>query len=718
MLGRRGGARRGLSAVALVGVALPVLWGLQVGNESWGHQGWLQAGLVVWSCAAAGVLAARVRPLGTSTRTLLALDTLWMAAAAWFLSWSLVIWPPARDATGLAPPSVVQVLPTFLVLTVAAMFLLAVMIERSRHTVVGVLASALASAASVAVAAASADGAALPVGRTLAWWLVWGAAAVAFAVGAPGPAVSEERAPTAARQVLVHLPVSIALWVSTFQNVIHDRVTTSIVVGIGFLTGALFVTREVASWCQASTLAKQLSATVDELRVSESDLKELVAEQRVTAERLRWAAGHDDLTGLPNRFDLVSRLDHVLAAGDADVALLFIDLDNFKLINDGLGHDIGDAVLQAVASRLHASLASTDRVARFGGDEFLVLLGDLPSLDDAMAAADRIRKVIARPISVGGAEFYVTASVGVTVPDADERQGAELVRRADAAMYRAKRAGRNRSAVVEVDHDDGRARVQVAAELHRAIPGGEFEPYFQPIIDLADGRLQGFEVLARWNHPAHGILGPDRFIEVAEDSGIIGDLGNSVLRRALAALAGWIGPGRPPPGFHLAVNASVREIVDDGFPFAVERALDDVGLSGELLWFEITETALMTDEVAAQQTLSRLRSLGAHLSVDDFGTGYGSLTYLRRFPVQGVKIDRSFVQGIGRSADDEAIVAGVVGLGHALGLTVVAEGIEEPHERDHLRSLGCDLGQGYLYGRPEPWPDAAERLRSATRAAG
>jgi diguanylate cyclase (GGDEF)-like protein len=654
-----------------------------------------------WSAGALVMLVGRVRTYDRAARTLFVLDALWMAAAAWFLSWSLVIWPPSRDGGPAPTPALVAVAPAFGVLTVFVVFVLTFLVDRSRFSVVGLVVSALASASTVALTASAVAHRPAPAIAGSWFWWAWLVASTLLLL--PERSTAAGGPVSLARQFLVHLPVAVALWVSTVQNVINHRRPSTFVAGVGFLTGILFVSRELASWQLSRSLNRQLEGKVDQLGASERDLKVLVEQQRSTAHRLEWMATHDDLTGLPNRFSLVADLDQAIVEQGLDsTALLFIDLDNFKLINDSLGHPLGDSVLQTVAARLVDEIRPGDRVARFGGDEFLVLLTGLDADREPLAEANRLRQAISRPIHSATAELYVTASVGVTRPQPSGSTGAELVRQADAAMYRAKRHGGDRADLVEPLDEVGPRRIEVASELHRAIPSGQIVPFFQPIADLADGELRGFEVLARWEHPTRGVLEPWAFIDVAEETGLVGALGDRVLADALAVFARWSAEEWCPQGLHLAVNASVRQLVDETFPDAVAEALTRSGVPGDALWFEITETALMTDVVAAGRTLGRLRGMGVHLSVDDFGTGYGSLTYLRRFPVEGVKIDRSFVQGIGRDEDDEAIVAGVIGLGHSLGLSVVAEGIEEPGQFAHLQDLGCDLGQGYLLGRPAP----------------
>jgi diguanylate cyclase (GGDEF)-like protein/PAS domain S-box-containing protein len=426
-----------------------------------------------------------------------------------------------------------------------------------------------------------------------------------------------------------------------------------------------------------------------------------VTEQRLAAERLTHAATHDDLTELPNRAALVDRLDALLAdAAPGQVSVLFIDLDNFKVVNDSLGHGAGDALLRSTAARLRHVMRDSDRLARFGGDEFVVFVDG--GVDPAVVA-ERLRREVQRPVTIDGHELVVTASIGFAVNSQPGLTADELVRDADAAMYRAKAAGRDR--IEEFTEDTRHATVavlQTSTELRRGLERGEIVPYFQPIVDLDGGHVIGFEVLARWLHPERGLLPPAEFLPAAVEAGLIVELGGRVLRDSLAQLAHWRATGLRFADCAISVNVATQQLIDGSFLGLVGEALAETGIDADSLWLEITETALMADTKAATSALRDLRGLGLHLSVDDFGTGYSSLTYLKRFPVEQIKIDRSFVTGLGLEADDTSIVEAVVRLGHSLGLTVVAEGVETPLQLNRLRDLRCDKGQGYLFGRPRP----------------
>lgn len=429
-----------------------------------------------------------------------------------------------------------------------------------------------------------------------------------------------------------------------------------------------------------------------------------ITEQRRSAEQLRWAATHDELTRLPNRSQFTAELTERLASSPVGcTAVLFIDLDNFKVVNDSLGHSTGDQLLRGMTQRLRAVLRDHDMLSRFGGDEFMVLLSDYQQDESPADAAQRLRREIARPLTIDGVELFVTGSIGIAVADRAELTASDLLRDADAAMYRAKARGRD---CVEVFaqgvHDASVTTLRTTNELRRGLERDEVVPYYQPIVDLPTGLLMGFEVLARWRHPDRGLLGPDQFLPMAEETGLINDVGETILRASLVQLGRWRESIPALADISIAVNVSGRQLLDRGFDEQVSEALAESGVPAGSLWLEITETALMADVKLASIALRELRSIGLHLSVDDFGTGYSSLTYLKRFPVEAIKVDRSFVNGLGIDAEDSTIVEAVINLGHSLGLTVVAEGVETPLQLSRLRELGCDRGQGYLFGRPRP----------------
>jgi diguanylate cyclase (GGDEF)-like protein/PAS domain S-box-containing protein len=426
-----------------------------------------------------------------------------------------------------------------------------------------------------------------------------------------------------------------------------------------------------------------------------------ITEQRSESQRMVWATTHDSLTELPNRTLMISQLECRLETIPDVAMLFFIDLDHFKLVNDSLGHDVGDVLLQTMGDRLRECTTETDLLCRFGGDEFIIVSQTLPDVEAAQSFAEFLRAEIAKPLVLKGSELFVTASVGIAFTRDNELSTADLLQSADAAMNRAKARGRD---CVELFTPalQGAAKHQLrtTTELHKAIERQEIVPYFQPIVDLSTGKLAGLEVLARWQHPDRGLLPPDQFLPIAEESGLIRELGAVILNSSLSYVAGWRERHEAARHLAISVNVSVRQVMDIGLEQMVVRALETTGVPADNLWLEITETVLLSDTRAATRTLNLIRALGVHLSVDDFGTGYSSLSYLRKFPVEEIKIDRSFVGGLCTDVDDAAIVEAVLRLGQTLGLRIVAEGIETQDQAARLRELECTHGQGFLFGRP------------------
>ncbi len=422
---------------------------------------------------------------------------------------------------------------------------------------------------------------------------------------------------------------------------------------------------------------------------------------------MRHQALHDPLTGLPNRTLLVERLTHWLERADRSsntAAVLFVDIDHFKVVNDALGHVRGDQLLQAVARRLRAALRPSDTVARVGGDEFVVLCENLESQDDALQLASRLSGALDDPFKVAEHVHRVTASVGIAVWAPGATAG-DLMRDADAAMYRAKERGRAR---YELFHAGMRAWAEswftIEEELRTALERGELSNVYQPIVDPADGSIAGFEALVRWNHPERGTVPPLDFIPIAEQNGLIVELGHGVLREACAEAASW------PDPLRISVNLSPRQLSDPGLVDSVSAVLKVTGLAADRLSLEITESAFTDDPARALEVLGRLKEIGVRLELDDFGTGYSSLTYVRMFPIDALKIDRSFVQGVCQSPEDAAIVEAVISMGRALGVNVVAEGVESEDQSAALQNLGCRLAQGYLFSRPVPAAALAEMV--------
>jgi len=420
---------------------------------------------------------------------------------------------------------------------------------------------------------------------------------------------------------------------------------------------------------------------------------------RVRAEDdLRRQALSDALTGLPNRAGLDVELTRRLAGTNAPVGLLFVDLDHFAAVNTSLGTAAGDELLLVVAERLRGCAREAATTARLSGDEFVVV--DDLDVSGATALAQRVLAAIGEPVVVQGLEIVVSASVGVAVTAGPEDTPERLLHHAAVAMHRAKARGRRR---VEV-HDPARTdavvdRLRLLGELRRSISDGDLRLHFQPRIGLAAGTMTGVEALVRWQHPVRGLLPPSEFIDVAEESGLVRELGTWVLEAAVAQAARWAGDPAQRT-VEMAVNVSARQLADPGLVGAVTAVLGRHGLDPHLLVLEVTETALMTDPDAAAAALRALKELGVGIAVDDFGTGYASLTYLQRFPVDELKIDRSFVMGLGVNDGDDAIVATCVQLAHAMGIRAVAEGVETEAQRLALIGMDCDFVQGYHFARP------------------
>jgi diguanylate cyclase (GGDEF)-like protein/PAS domain S-box-containing protein len=433
-----------------------------------------------------------------------------------------------------------------------------------------------------------------------------------------------------------------------------------------------------------------------------------VAIDRADAEdRLEHQAMHDPLTGLPNRSLALDRLGQALLGLDrkgSSVAALFLDLDRFKGINDSLGHDAGDEVLVEVARRLTNVMRAGDTVARFGGDEFVVVCEGVDNMRAVMLAAERITEALAEPFPVARGEVNVlTASIGIAMSQAPTDRAESLLRDADAAMYQAKARG---GATTQLFDDALRSQVVVRLEteraLRRALDRDELEVYYQPQVRVGDGGIVAAEALVRWNHPRKGLIGPAEFIGVAEETGLILPLGKHVLNTACRQLASWRRAGFVPPGFVMSVNLSGRQLFRQDFAATVCTALETAGIAPASICLEVTESVLVDDVDGTAAALLLLKDVGVRLAIDDFGTGYSSLAYLKRFPFDQLKIDRRFVEGLGHDAPDEAIVAATIQMAHALGMKVVAEGVEEVEQLTVLTQRGCDLAQGYYFARPAP----------------
>jgi diguanylate cyclase (GGDEF)-like protein/PAS domain S-box-containing protein len=428
------------------------------------------------------------------------------------------------------------------------------------------------------------------------------------------------------------------------------------------------------------------------------------SERKQLESRLLHQATHDKLTGLPNRSVL---LDHIRQGmfhaerAEKLMAVMFIDLDDFKIINDSLGHDAGDALLIEVAHRLKGAVRAGDTICRLGGDEFTVVMEGMENVSDVVATADKLQAVLKQPYALHGRHFSNSASIGITLCPLDGGAAEDLLRNADIAMYQAKRQGKGSYHFYTADMNDRiREQLELKEDMRRGIGNEEFVLHYQPKIDLKSGQLTGMEALVRWQHPERGILSPAVFIPLAEESGLISPLGEWILRTACRQTRAWQLAGLPD--LRVAVNLSVRQFAQEDLVGVIERVLQETGLSAGHLELEITESMLMKDADHSVWNLFQLKQLGVTLSIDDFGTGYSSLSYLRHFPVGYLKIDRSFVRDATNNANDAAIVGAIISMAHQLGLKVVAEGVETEAHRALLHDYGCDQMQGYLISAPLP----------------
>ncbi len=446
-----------------------------------------------------------------------------------------------------------------------------------------------------------------------------------------------------------------------------------------------------------------------------------ITDRKLFEQQLLHQAFHDRLTGLPNRGLFMDRLEHALARRpreDETIAVLFLDLDNFKVINDSLGHRAGDQLLLTMAERLQTCVREGDTVARLGGDEFTVLLEHITDLTDAILVAQRIAEQSLTLYTIGDREVSVTASIGIAIPGGEGETADDLLRNADIAMYEAKRRGKARYEVFAAPMTvRAHERLELEIELRRAIERGEFVLHYQPVVDLRTGRIVEVEALIRWRHPLRGLLPPADFITIAEETGAMIDIGGWVLRRACRRLQQWQQEFPAPAGqrpLTMSVNLSTRQFLQPSLVDTVREVLDETGIEPRTLKLEVSERAIMEDAASAIATLRDLRALGIKLAIDDFGTGYSSLTYLKQFAVNILKIDRMFVDGISHDIEDTSIVEAILAIGKSLGIRTVAEGVETPAQLAFLTARGCNSGQGHLFSPPLPPDEFTTLLRNHT----
>ncbi|NMG77377.1 putative bifunctional diguanylate cyclase/phosphodiesterase [Aromatoleum diolicum] len=503
------------------------------------------------------------------------------------------------------------------------------------------------------------------------------------------------------------LATAVALIVGSFIVVRLQRAITDPLAELTHLMGEVSGSRDLSRRARVPNrdelgqLSDSFNRMIDQIDQRNTALGLELAERLRAEERLEHLAHHDPVTGLPNRHFFRKRtgdLTRGKALAEGSMALLFVDLDNFKYINDTFGHDCGDQLLVAVAERLLACVRAHDMVVRFGGDEFVVLLDRIGDSAQAQRLGEKLLETIVRPFDLADACFYVTCSIGVAVAPEHAANFDELLRKSDAAMYVAKAAGKNAVRLWEPSiSDESSARFMLELDLRKALAHGELAMHYQPIVALDTGRIAGMEALMRWHHPTRGFVSPAEFIPIAEDTGLILELGEWAMREAFSQAAQW--NARFGPLF-VAVNVSGRQFRDREFASKAESIARASGLARDMSELEVTESIIMGHTEEAVHLLEDLSARGFALALDDFGTGYSSLSYLKRFPLDKLKIDRSFVKDLPDDLEDAAIAEAIVGLARTLSMRVVAEGIETEAQAQVLRELGCQYGQGYFFSKP------------------
>ena len=583
----------------------------------------------------------------------------------------------------------------------------------------GTLAASMEQLARIAVAASGADGAVVALlgadrrsfhaGAVAPGWMSHDSG-ILIRTGLVGAAIEQggtlvmnsvgETSSDHARRVLAELRVG-SLLVSVM---LRDDGTV-----LGAIVGVSAMARE---WAPERVAVLRDIASVGCAKIT---LRLALAEREVREQRLRHDSQHDALTGLPNRAMFLKRLaDASLRARrgvDGLFAVLFLDVDDFKLVNDSMGHHVGDEVLVEIARRLETCIRGGDIVARLGGDEFAILLERVADARETAIVAERVQEAVREPMTISGYEWTSTASIGVALSTPGNEGMEYLLRSADMAMYRAKHQGRGRFELFDRgQHAQALTRLQTETELRRAIEREEFVLHYQPIVSMADGRLVGVEALIRWRHAERGLVAPSHFIPVAEDTGLIVQIGRWVLRRAIGDLGRWERELGAPSDLTMAVNLSAREFAQLDLVKVVADALSSSGLAPSRLNLEITESTIFSQQNVALDTVSELKELGVRIHIDDFGTGYSSLTYLQRLPVDAIKIDRSFVRAIEIEARSRHVVQSLVSLAQGIGLDTIAEGVGSDGQVDLLRGMQCTFGQGFHFGKPAPGMEIMQSL--------
>lgn len=488
-----------------------------------------------------------------------------------------------------------------------------------------------------------------------------------------------------------------ALFVPNYRH-LDLRVTPS-------STGLLVFFTDITDTRAASKVKEQINVLL------EQRVKERTDQLEKANKRLLHDAFHDTLTGMPNRAFLSDRLGHLLGSGEQVGAVLFLDFDRFKVVNDSLGHPVGDALLVAIGECLEACVRPSDTVARLGGDEFAILLESAESAQDAVSVVERIQERLARPFRIYGHTLHITASVGIVMLSASYRHPQEVLRDADLAMYRAKAQGKARYAVFDsAMRDRAMALMSMESDLRLALERNQFQVHYQPVIQLESRKVIGFEALARWQHPRHGFISPAEFIPLAEETGLIHRIDRWVLSEACQQLTRWQGEFRHQPPLKLSVNFSSQQFQQPELASRVHHVLWETGFAAEQLNIEITETLMMDNTACVQGNLKALEQLGVGLHLDDFGTGYSSLGYLQRFPAHSIKIDRSFVDRLEGTAESAELVRTLISMAHNLEMGVVAEGVETLGQLEKLREMECEYVQGYLFARPMSAPHVRDYM--------